>query len=128
MSTIAADLQSFSIANSRTTTSYAGIDNADTWSGSYPIREGIVIRVPRPDATAIVIQSFYVEVRLAREQYIASSIISNSFELGETPGQSIKNYLELFVDKLTWLEKHQAELSPSIRHDYRLLQNYVRIV
>jgi hypothetical protein len=128
MSTIAADLQSFSTANSRTTTSYAGIDNANTWRGFYPIREEIVIRVSSPDATAIVIQSFYVEVRLVGEEYAASSNISNSFEFGETPGRAIKNYLELLVDKLTWLQKHEAELSPSIRQDLRLLQNYVRIV
>lgn len=128
MSTTAADLQSFSIANSRTTTSYTGVNNANTWRGSYPIREGIVIRVSCPDATAIVIQSFYVEVRLVEEEYIASSNISNSFEFGETPGRAIKNYLELLVDKLIWLKKHRAELSPSIRQDLRILQSYVRIV
>ena len=128
MSTIAADLRSFSIANSKTTTSYPGIDNANTWKGSYPIREGIVIRVLHPDATAIVVQSFYVEVRLVGEEYIVSSTISNSFELGMTPGRAIKNYLELLVDKLTWFEKHKAELSPSIREDFHLLQSYIRIV
>src|SRR6266550_5789757 len=127
MSTTAADLQSFSIANSRTTTSYTGIDNANTWRGSYPIGEGIVIRVSHPDATAIVVQSFYVEVRLVGEEYVVSSNISNSFEFGMTPGQAIKNYLELLVDKLTWFEKHKAELSPSIHEDLHLLQSYMRI-
>lgn len=128
MTTIAADLQGINVANSRTTTSYTGIDNATTWKGSYPIHEGIQIRVYRPDATANVRQLFYVEVRLVGEEYIASSGISNSFEFGETPGQAIKNYLELLVDKLVWFEKHQAELSPSIRQDFRLLQSYVWIV
>lgn len=128
MSTIAADLQSISVASSRTTTSYVGIDNASTWRGSYPIRKGMQIHVYHPDATANVELLFYVEVRLVGEEYIASSSISNSFEIGETPGQAIKNYLELLVDKLIWLEKHQAELSPSIRQDFRLLQSYVRIV
>ena len=75
-----------------------------------------------------MVQPFNVEVRLVEEQYITSSTISNSFELGETLGQSIKNYLELLVDQLTWFEKHQAELSPAIRQDFLLLQNYVRIV
>jgi hypothetical protein len=128
MSTTPADLQSFSIANSRTTTSYAGIDNANIWRGSYPIREGIVIRVSHPDATATVVQSFYIEVRLVGKEYIASSNISNSFEIGATPGRAIKNYLELLVDDLTWLEKHKANLSSSVLEDLHLLQSYVRIV
>lgn len=128
MSTIAADLQSFKSVKSRTTTPSTGIDNVNTWRSSYPIRKGFVIQVSHPDAAAIVIQSFNVEVRLVGEHYIASSTISNTFELGEALGQSIKNYLELLVDKLTWLEKHQAELSPSICQDFLLLQKYVRIV
>src|SRR5712692_2187265 len=102
MSTIAADLESFSRANSRTTTSWAGIASANTWSGYYPIHEGIKIRVSRPDATAIVMHLFYVKVRPVGEEYIASSAISNSYEFGATIGQAIKNYLELLVDKLTW--------------------------
>lgn len=104
------------------------IDSAYTWRDLYPIHEGAVIRVSRPDATAVVIRPFNVEVRLTGEEYVASSSISNAFELGETPDQAIKNYLELLVDKLTWFEKHLAELSPSIRRDFHFLQNYVRIV
>ena len=129
MSTIAADLESFSRTNSGTTTSWAvGIASANTWSGYYPIHEGIKIRVSRPDVTAIVLHPFNVMVRTEGEEYIASSTISNSYEFGVTIGQAIKNYLELLVDKLTWFEKHKAELSPSIRQDFHLLQSYVRIV
>lgn len=125
---LAANLQSISVANSRTTTSYTGIDNATTWNGSYAIREGMQIRVYHPDVTANVRQLFHVEVRLMGEEYVASSNISNSFEIGETPGQAIKNYLELLVDKLVWFQKHRTELSPSIYQDFRLLQSYIRIV
>ena len=125
MSTVAADPQSFSKARSRTTTFWAGTASANIWSGYYPIHEGIQIHVSRPDATASVIQPFYVKVRLVADEYIASSTISNSYEFGVTPGQAIKNYLELLVDELTWLEKHKAELSPSISEDLRLLQSYV---
>ena len=126
MSTIATDL--ISTTNSRTTTTYAVAGNANTWRGCYPIREGITIHVSRPNATAIVIQSFDVEVKLVGEEYIASSNISNTFEIGATPGRAIKNYLELLVDDLTWLEKHKANLSPSVHEDFQLLQKYVRTV
>ena len=126
MSTVAADLQNFSGASSRTTIAYTGLASANTVS-VYPIHEGIKIRVSHPDATALVIRIFYVEVRLVGQNYIASSNISNAFELGETPGRAIKNYLELLVDKLSWFKKHKAELSPSLLHDFLLLQIYVRI-
>jgi hypothetical protein len=126
MSTVAADLQNFSEASSRTTIAYTGLASANTVS-VYPIHEGIKIRVSHPDATALVIRTFYVEVRLVGQNYIASSNISNAFELGETPGRAIKNYLELLVDKLSWFKKHKAELSPSLLHDFLLLQIYVRI-
>ncbi len=127
MSTIAVDLQSYSRAKSGTTTSWVGTASANSRS-VYPIPEGIIIRVFHPDATAIVTQLFYVEVRLVGKEYITSSNISSYYEFGDTPGRAIKNYLELLVDKLTWLEKHKAELSPSIRQDLHLLQSYVRIV
>ena len=128
MSTIVADLLSFNIKNSRTTTSYVGIDNVNAGKGSFGIREGIEIHVSHPDATAIVLQHFYVEVKLVGAEYIATSNISNSFELGMTPGRAIKNYLELLVDDFTWLEKHEASLSPSVHEDLRLLQSYLQIV
>lgn len=86
------------------------------------------MHVSRPDVTAIVKQPFYVSVRLVGNDYIASSSISNSYEIGETPGRAIVNYLEQLVDELTWLEKHKAELSPSISSDLELLRNYMQIV
>ncbi len=128
MSTTAADLQSFSLENSRTTTSYAGIDNANIGSVYYIIPEGSSISVFQPEASAIVIHSFIVEVSPAEEEYIATSRISNAYEYGMTPGQAIRTYLEFLVDELIWLQKHEENLSPSIREDFRLLQSYLRIV
>jgi hypothetical protein len=124
----ATDLQDFSGANSRTITALTGFTSANTWDGYYPIHKGIEIRVSHPDTTAIVIRPFYITVRLVGDQYNASSTISNSYEFGDTPGQAIKNYLELLIEELSWLEKHKAELSPSISEDFYLLQTYVQIV
>jgi len=127
MSTTAADLLSFSSASSKTTTSWTRITDPNAGS-VYPILEGRIIRVSHPDAAAIVVRPFGVEVRLVGKEYVVSSNISNSYDFGETPNQAIRNYLELLVDKLTWFEKHKVELSPSIRQDFRLLQSYVRMV
>jgi len=127
MSTTAANLWNLRKANSRTTTSSTGIGNASTWKIYCTIPEGLRIHVTDPDATGIVIQLFVVEIKHSREEFLATSHISNSYEFGETLGQSLKNYLEILVDELTWLEKHKAELSPSIQEDLHLLQNYLRI-
>jgi len=125
MATAIAGLQATS---SRTTASEAGIDNANTWRVYYTIPGGREIHVTHPDATAVVMQPFFVEVKLMGDEYLATGHISNSFEFGATPGRAMKNYLELLVDNLTWLEKHEAELSPSVHEDLRLLQSYLQIV
>ena|SRR5579863_2568434 len=128
MSTTATDLWSLRKANSGTTTSSVGIGNASAWKVYCTIPEGLEIRVADPDATGMVIQLFVVEIKHTGEEFLATSHISNSYEFGETFGQALKNYLAILVDELTWLEKHQAELSPSIQEDLHLLQNYIRIV
>ena len=127
MSRTAVDLLSFSGANSKTTTTWTRITDPNAGS-VYPILEGRIIRVSHPDAAAIVVRPFGVEVRLIAKEYVASGDISNAYDFGETPQAALRNYLELLVDKLTWFEKHKAELSPSIRQDFRLLESYVRIV
>lgn len=128
MSTAATDLWSLRKANSRTTTPSTGIDNASAWKVYCTIPDGLEIRVTNPDATGMVIQLFVVEVKHTGEEFLATSPISNSYEFGETVGQALKNYLAILVDELTWLEKHQTELSPSIQEDLHFLQNYIRIV
>ncbi len=128
MLTIVADLQNLSSPNSRTTTSWVGTPSGNKGSVYYSIHEGYKIRVSDSQATAIVIQPFDVRISPTEEEYIATSYISNLFELGETPGQAIRNYLEMLVDALTWLKKHEANLSPSVFEELRLLQSYLRIV
>lgn len=128
MSTTATDLRSLRKANSKTTIPSVGIGNASTWKVYCTIPEDLEIRVTDPDTTGMVIQLFVIEIKYTEEEFLATSHISNSYEFGETFGQALKNYLAILVDELTWLEKHQAELSSSIQEDLHLLQNYIRIV
>ncbi len=109
----------------RTTTSWAGFVSAKIF---HTIPEGYRISVSDPDAAAIVTRSFVVEVSPSGEEYIATSRISNTYEFGATPDQAISTYLEFLVDELIWLQKNEAQLSPSIQEDLRLLQRYLRIV
>src|SRR5574337_1281428 len=95
---------------------------------NYLIHPGVIIKIFDPQATAIVAQPFIVEVVPMESDFLATSRISNAYELGVSVGQALRNYLEFLVDELIWLQIHKKELSPSIAEDLRLLQNYLRIV
>jgi hypothetical protein len=130
MATAIADFQATS---SRSVVSRVGIDNAiegrDYIRIDYiRIHADVEISIFQPGATARVIQPFYVEVIPTEDGYMASSGISNAFELGKTAGQALRNYLEFLVDELIWLQKNVKQLSPSIQEDLHLLQRFLRIV
>jgi len=94
------------------------------------VRSNFKISISDPKVTGIVIRPFIVEITLTetREEYIATSRISNTFELAATPAQALKSYLRALVDELAWLEKNEKSLSPSIFEELNHLQCYIRIV
>ena len=126
MATVAADFQSN--VRSKTTTSRSGTGSASAGSKEYFVHQGVIVKISNPQAAAVVEQPFIVEVVPIESDFLATSRISNAYELGVSPGQALRNYLEFLVDELIWLQKHEKELSPSIAEDLRLLQNYLRIV
>ncbi len=125
MATAIADFQATS---SRSVVSRVGIDNAIEGRDYIRIHADVEISIFQPGTTARVIQPFYVEVIPTEDGYMASSGISNAFELGKTAGQALRNYLEFLVDELIWLQKNVKQLSPSIQEDLHLLQRFLRIV
>jgi len=88
------------------------------------------ISISDPNVTGIVIRPFIVEITLTEteEEYIATSHMSNTFELAATPAQALKSYLKALVDELAWLQKNEKSLSPSILEELDHLQCYIRIV
>lgn len=116
--------------NSETTSFTAEriVTSANVGSKDYYVNRGLKIDISNPKATAIVIQSFVIEVALSEDEYLATSSISNVYELGLTPGQALRRYLKSLLDELVWLEKHEENLSSSIRDELGLLQTYLRIV
>ena len=92
------------------------------------IYRDIEVSIDEPKVTAIVIHPFVIELTPTEEGYMATSRISNAFELGSTLFQATKNYLEFLVDEILWLQKNVEQLSPSIQEDLRCLQRYLRIV
>jgi hypothetical protein len=57
---------------------------------------------------------------------MATSNISNAFELGATPGYALKNYLEFLVDELFWLQENAEQLSSSVQDDFHRLRRYIK--
>lgn len=97
-------------------------------SMNYFIHQEARIKILDPQTAAVVEQPFIVEVAPIESGFLATSGISNAYELGDTPDQALGNYLGFLVDELIWLQTHEKELSPSIAEDLRLLQGYLRIV
>lgn len=114
--------------SSKTTTSRAGIANVNAGSNNYYIHSGLEISIPRPQATAIVLQPFVIEVLSTEEGYIATSRISTVYELEATAGQAVRSYLESLLDELIWLEQEKERLSPAILEELHLLRKYLQIV
>lgn len=116
--------------NSETTsfTAERTVTSANVGSKDYYVNRGLKIDISNPKATAIVIQPFVIEVAPSEDEYLATSSISNVYELGLTPGQALRRYLKSLLDELVWLEKHEENLSSSIHDELRLLQTYLRIV
>ena len=132
MATATADLRSFCRRVSSETTSLGAekvVASANIGVKDYYIHQGIEISISNPKATAIVIQPFIIEIAPTIEgEYIATSRISNVYELETTPGQAVRSYLKSLVDELVWLQKNEENLSASIHEELRLLQSYLRIV
>ena len=126
-----ADLHKFyRRANSETTGLMAKhiIASAIVGIKDYYIHQGIEISASHPKAAAIVILPFVIQITSIEEGFLATSRISNVYELEATPGQVLKSYLKSLVDELVWLQSHKEELSSSILEELHLLQYYVRIV
>jgi|SRR5579859_4674776 len=92
------------------------------------IHRGVKISTDESEATAIIIRPFIIGLTRTEEGYMASSGISNAYELGATPYQAIKSYLEFLVDELLWLSKNEESLSASIHEEFSLLQKYLQMV
>ena len=91
-----------------------------------PIHPGTTIRLDKLKATVVVIRPFVIELTPTEEGYMASSRISNTFELGSTLYEAARNYLDFLADEVLWLRRNLEQLSPPLQDGFRLLQNYLR--
>jgi hypothetical protein len=94
----------------------------------YYIHPGIKASISDPQATAVTIRPFVIEITPTEEGFVATSDIATVYELEATPSLALKSYLKSLVDELIWLQSNKESLSPSILEELYLLQYYLKIV
>ena len=92
-----------------------------------PIHSGTRIRLDKLKTTVVVTRPFVIELTPTEDGYMASSRISNAFELGSTLSEAARNYLEFLADELLWLHRNLEHLSPPLQEGFHLLQHYLRV-
>ncbi|MEO7019490.1 MAG: hypothetical protein ABI234_05010 [Ktedonobacteraceae bacterium] len=114
--------------NYRTTLSPAGIAPTTDSQIYGMIPVGYTLFVQSLDITVVVTQGFFVHVTLGKDAYSVTSALSYAYEFGETLGHAIKNYLEVVIEQLVWLQKNEGNLSTSVYDELVRLQQYLRIM
>ncbi|HZO74231.1 MAG TPA: hypothetical protein VFB60_18665 [Ktedonobacteraceae bacterium] len=95
---------------------------------SFLIEKGCLISNPDLMKKARVLQPFYVKVQLDRGEFVATSDISDIYEVRETKGLAVRNYLYSLVDELIWFEENQESLLGPMLESFNKLQLYLKLV
>ena len=67
--------------------------SANLESNGFYIDRGFSIRFPDLNVTAVVMRPFFIEITFTEEGYVATSPISNVYELEATLNQAIRSYI-----------------------------------
>ncbi len=92
------------------------------------IKKDFLIDNPHLTRKARVLRPFHVKVQLDHEEFVATSDISDTYEIRETKGLAVRNYLYSLVDELIWFQENQESLSGPILENFNKLQLYLELV
>jgi hypothetical protein len=131
--------ESFAFVNSETISGTKALLNAvlsetcrnGIYSRVYSIAEPITIAkdfLLLCPQKARVLQPFTVNVQITENGFVATSNISDVYELGDTFAQSVLNYLYSLVDDLIWFEERKQSLSLPMQKELDKLQFYLSLV
>lgn len=119
----------------------------------YPVGEGLTTTVPKvkqayttlpqyiflkknfifPASGAVarqvkVLQPFHIKVEQLEKECVASSDISDIFEVGDTFKEAVLHYLRSLADELLWLQEHKDGLSSDMLEELKKIQCYLASV
>lgn len=92
------------------------------------IKKGCLISNPDLVKKARVLQPFYIKVQLESGEFVATSDISDIYEMWETRRLAVLNYLYSLVDELMWFQENQESLSGPMLENFNKLQLYLKLV
>ncbi|GAC1631629.1 MAG: hypothetical protein NVS4B11_32010 [Ktedonobacteraceae bacterium] len=91
------------------------------------INKGIFISSPSLRKSAKVLKSFSIQILLVEEGYVATSPISDIYELGDFIGEAVLRYLYSLVDELIWLQEQKGYLSVPMLNQLDRIQAHLSI-
>jgi hypothetical protein len=91
------------------------------------INRGILISSPSLRKSAKVLKSFSIQILLVEEGYIATSSISDIYELGDFVGEAVLCYLYSLVDELLWFQEQKEHLSLAMLNQLERIQAFISI-
>ncbi len=112
----------------------ANLLNTASYNSIYPtsfnfyINIGLLIPHVNKARHVRVLRSFNIEVQTVKDGFVATSNISDVFELGATPAQAVLSYLYSIVDELIWLQEHKKSLSDPMLKDLANLQTHLKLI
>lgn len=95
---------------------------------SFLIEKDFLISNPHLVRKARVLQPFYIKVQLDRGEFVATSDISDIYEMWETRRLAVLNYLYSLADELIWFQENQESLSEPMLESFNKLQLYLKLV
>ncbi len=92
------------------------------------IKEGLLIPIPFNKQVAKILKPFYIQLLLTADGYMATSRISDIYELEPSIQEAVRNYLFSLVDEVIWLEEKRENLSALLAQQLENIQTYISFV
>ncbi len=67
-----------------------------------------------------------MKVEPSGDRFLATSSVSEVYELGETRDEAVHNYLDALVGHFHWLIEKEPVLAPSVQEELALLRRYLQ--
>lgn len=80
-----------------------------------------------PDSALLVRQPLVVMIEPMGDRFLATSTLSNVYEIGETRAETLHSYLDALVEHFYWLSEKEAILAPTVKQELMALRRYLQM-